>query len=490
MVIRHDACRQLGKVPVPKQHCFYAGRCVCEEPGMSLKQFIDRVGWSMTHAIDAAGSQANKARRKALFKGADIVLRFQWPAPPGNAAPDALHESWYHLALLYDTPTRPTFVTMTRYPDIDYADCIGLDTATVPGALQLHAVWGSAYDALGDVSMFLNRLTTVKFYRLVGDPLRIVFEIRPRYQHVRALECDPFELWTIKKPYHPQEKKVKDPKPPERGRGRRGGKGKGRGRPCKGRGKEPEPLPDEPKPPLVDEVDEGDDKDAWVLSGDEAENDDHEETADEKEPEEKEPGVPHEDDPFIDPDQEAFDLFAPDYLHADTDEMVRASGTPVPSDAEEVIDDVVMELIHGVGEPEAPMSSSSSSTFPAVGVLEKSDTSMRLRVKGGLLIFNNKARTLFAECTERGHGKCVLSRAVRHSPLAGRPWQGWPVAGCIEWLAAEVPKCTSTEHVIAHLPSRQDRQRRRTQLIDDPCFRQFFEAEASDELRREEPDVF
>jgi len=151
MVIRHDACRQLGKVPVPKQHCFYAGRCVCEEPGMSLKQFIDRVGWSMTHAIDAAGSQANKARRKALFKGADIVLRFQWPAPPGNAAPDALHESWYHLALLYDTPTRPTFVTMTRYPDIDYADCIGLDTATVPGALQLHAVWGSAYDALGDV---------------------------------------------------------------------------------------------------------------------------------------------------------------------------------------------------------------------------------------------------------------------------------------------------------------------------------------------------
>lgn len=92
-VIRHDACRPLPGVPVPRQPCVLAERCLCQEPGRPLNLFVERVHWRMSHAIGAAGGKAERDKRKTLFKDAEVVLRLQWPGAFADGAAERPIES-------------------------------------------------------------------------------------------------------------------------------------------------------------------------------------------------------------------------------------------------------------------------------------------------------------------------------------------------------------------------------------------------------------
>jgi hypothetical protein len=242
------------------------------------------------------------------------------------------------------------------------------------------------------------------------------------------------------------------------------------------------------KHPSAIELGDDDPGEAWALSGDEAvEVSDEDEKG--LEEEEADVGCPL---PAGDVgglvDSDAGSLFAHSDVDDDVDDLVQDVDALVPPDADEAIEEVVLELVVGcdLHAPSASAASSSDSAVP--GALVRSAKTLRVPVKGGVLIYNIEGQVLCAQCKGRGHGKCFLTRAMRVSPLNHRAFQGWPVAGCLEWLAMDLPDCTGPEHVRLHLPGTAARQRRRDQTVDDPVLSELYSKEAR--WRLDEPDAF
>ena len=204
--VMHDDCRETGPCPALQKKRFDAQRCVCSGDGGVLGRFHTR--------LQAAFHAANKGMTTGSFRtwlcGGDLVLRLRQrslqvpsdatdgmrgsgsadPSPP--VGDSVVGESWWHIALMYLRPWRPTFLSMRRRPPFDRAGALGLQALrsdTDPSILS----WWSVWDVVA-YGVNLDHSIDISWYRLVGDA-RTTIDIEPSKQRAVALDLPEALVW-------------------------------------------------------------------------------------------------------------------------------------------------------------------------------------------------------------------------------------------------------------------------------------------------------
>ena len=105
-------------------------------------------------------------------------------------------ERWYHLALLYENPWRPTFIAMGLRPaELHDAGFVPLSPIRNP---HEEKVRGAACRSMWEVLQDLNLACAIKIscYRLEASADIIVARIEPWKQRAVAIGVEELELWS------------------------------------------------------------------------------------------------------------------------------------------------------------------------------------------------------------------------------------------------------------------------------------------------------
>jgi len=109
-----------------------------------------------------------------------------------------------------------------------------------------------------------------------------------------------------------------------------------------------------------------------------------------------------------------------------------------------------------------------------------------IEVRGGRVVYFRRWNRLMAICEGRGHGKCVVGRSCKSSPIKGREGQGRPFSWLVSWLGACPVDIDRSTHVLSWEPPLVERRQTRVQLSRSPIYDEWFKLER--DLRPGEPD--
>ena len=223
--IRLDDCPMLGLVPTTKRPCHEAQRCVCKGNGVQLAAAVMQFKDSLRIV-----EKEFPGFRKSL-KGGAMVARLCWGVEAADAGAEGAGggtaEAWFHIALFYERPIRPTFLQMERDSARDEGDLLGI--VARPPARNI-AAWQTMWEAFGDVIDYKADAIELTWYSLDVIPHRKMAVIRPSRQRVRRTSIDTLDLRKLPKLKKPQNKR-----PATKPDGRAHGRGDGRGRGGRGR---------------------------------------------------------------------------------------------------------------------------------------------------------------------------------------------------------------------------------------------------------------
>ncbi|CAK0840789.1 unnamed protein product [Prorocentrum cordatum] len=218
---REVDCKPLDAPRRLRRLCWEAERCICQGPAQISKTF--------KHKLTVVWRVVEHAVGEKLFKATMVankyVISFSFRKAPAMCSHAVVAGSvlevvpagdevtlFFHIALHYATPWRPTFIFMDREPSQDREGCLGLSPtkeldgpdATL-GRYTLSELTTACFEDSWDKRPF-----QVKWYELFADG-RQVAQFKPALQRVRdrpIVECD---LWSVKPP------------PPEPRKRKRGG---------------------------------------------------------------------------------------------------------------------------------------------------------------------------------------------------------------------------------------------------------------------------
>ncbi|CAK0902321.1 unnamed protein product [Prorocentrum cordatum] len=441
---REVDCKPLDAPRRLRRLCWEAERCICQGPAQISKTFKHKLAvvWRVVeHAVGEKLFKATMAANK-------YVISFSFRKAPAMCSHDVVAGSglevvpagdevtlFFHIALHYATPWRPTFISMDREPSQDREGCLGLSpTKELDGP-----------DAtLGRYT--LSELTTACFEDSWDKRPFQVAQFKPALQRVRdrpIVECD---LWSVKPP---------PPKPRKRKRG---------GGPPTGPSKSG-------CAPIRDEDDE-DGRDPELLEDGAVEGDVVESESDGLAP--MVPATPMGSD-------EEWDLFGPSDCEGGPDAAaaiphlgggdgdVAAEPQPRAESPEPALpppeDDCIFQAAAASSAAEG-----GAGPLPGGGGGPPEGRALALAIfhtEHDSIRFYIRTCRFTAEC-RRGahleHGNCVLSRTSRPSAVPHRAGQGRPLGLLFAWLLED--SCVSQhEHVRMFHPTLAARREARRQLL-------------------------
>jgi hypothetical protein len=198
-------CDSLGKVPTRRRRCHEAQRCLCQGLGRIIDRLETRLRAAFTLARKALGDKAFLR----LLKGGMMALRFEFATPAdrqpnlvvadaaddGDGPPvaEAKADLWVHIALMYLSPWRPTFLLMARHPGSDRGESLGLEARreeSDASRLAFRTLWEVVGDCL-DVHLEI----AMSWYRLAFTSKRTGDSESPHRQRVLPLSLDKASLW-------------------------------------------------------------------------------------------------------------------------------------------------------------------------------------------------------------------------------------------------------------------------------------------------------